>query len=79
MITTEVKGHTTSVRFPVLRVLKTSTSNNLQNGTIVLFTDDTMGMVVHSPANVPPLGFHADAWASECFEDFCGELTLKQE
>ena len=78
MITTEVKGHTTSVRFPVLRMFK-STIDNPRNGTIVLFTDDTTGMVVHSPANVPSLGFHADGWLTEQFEDFCGELTLKQE
>lgn len=79
MITTEVKGYTTSIRFPVLRVLKTSTTDNPQGSTIVLFTDDTTGTVVHNAPNDIPLGFHDNRWATECFEDFCGELTLKQE
>lgn len=79
MITTEVKGHTTSIRFPVLRVLKTSTTDNPQGSTIVLFTDDTTGTVVHSTPDGMPLGFHADGWTIDRFEDFCGELTLRQE
>ena len=78
MITTEIKGHTTSVRFPVLRVLKSSTTDKPQCSTIVLFTDDTTGTVVHSTPEGEPLGYHENAWAPEYFEDFCGELTLKQ-
>ena len=79
MITTEAKGHKTSARFPVLRVLKTSTTDNPQSSTIVLFTSDTVGTVVHSTPEGMPLGYHADNWAPGYFEDFCGELTLKQE
>ena len=79
MITTEAKGHKTSTRFPVLRVLKTSTTDNPQGSTIVLFTDDITGTVVHSTPNGMSLGYHGGHWAAECFEDFCGELTLKQE
>ena len=79
MITTEAKGYTTSARFPTLRVHKTSTSDNPRNGVIVLFTSDTVGTVVHTPAGVPPLGYHNSHWGAEYFEDFCGELTLKQE
>ena len=79
MITTEAKGHKTSIRFPVLRVLKTSTTDNPQGSTIVLFTDDTTGTVVHSTPDGPPLGYRDSHWATACFEDFCGELTLKQE
>ena len=79
MITTEVKGHTTTARFPVLRVLKSTTTDNAGSGTIVLFTDDTTGTVVHSVFGGIPLGFYADDWAAGNFEDFCGELTLKQE
>ena len=79
MIITEAKGHTTTTRFPVLRVLKTRTSDNPRNGVIVLFANEITGTVVHSPAGVPPLGFHADGWTIDRFEDFCGELTLKQE
>ena len=79
MITTEVKGHTTSVRFPVLRVLKTSTTDKPQGSTIVLFTNDTSGTVVHSTPEGMPLGYHNTYWTAERFEDFCGELTLKQK
>lgn len=79
MITTEVKGHTTTARFPVLRVPKSTTTDNAERGIIVLFTDDTTGTVVHSPTSIPILGFHADNWTAGNFEDFCGELTLKQE
>lgn len=79
MITTEAKGHTTTARFPVLRVLKGTTTDNPGRGTIVLFTSDTSGTVVHTPTGTPDLGFHADDWLTERFEDFCGELTLQQE
>lgn len=79
MITTEVKGHTTTARFPVLRVLKSTTTDNAGRGTIVLFTNDTTGTVVHSTPEGVPLGLHDNRWATGCFEDFCGELTLKQE
>ena len=79
MITTEVSGYTTSKRFPVLRVLKTSTTNNPLGSTIVLFTDDSSGTVVHSPPGDMPIGYHENHWVAEDFEDFCGELTLKQE
>ncbi len=79
MITTEVSGYTTSKRFPVLRVLKTSTTNNPLGSTIVLFTEDSSGTVVHSPPDGMPIGYHENHWAAEDFEDFCGELTLKQE
>ena len=79
MITTEVKGYKTSERFPMLRMLKSTTTDNPGRGTIVLFTDDTTGTVVHSIFGGMSLGFYADDWTAGNFEDFCGELTLKQE
>ena len=79
MITTEVKGYKTSEHFPMLRMLKSTTTDNPGRGTIVLFNDDTTGTVVHSTPEGMPLGFHADDWTAGNFEDFFGELTLKQE
>jgi hypothetical protein len=44
---------------------------------IVLFSERAMGIVVSDTSNKYCTGYHSNDWCTIAFEDFCGEIILK--
>jgi hypothetical protein len=57
------------VMYPRLRVDRV-------DGTIVLFWDETSGIVVGKTDGSQPVGRRSDRWVTDAFLDFDGSVTL---
>ncbi|MGK0446511.1 MAG: hypothetical protein ACJA2M_000280 [Polaribacter sp.] len=74
MITSKiVENKESSNEFPKLM-------RSVKNGLIVLFTSKSIGTVLSvSIGSMHKLGDFSEFWTSKCFEDFTGELILKNK
>ena len=51
-----------------------------ESGTVVLFTDYQVGVVVHEgEAGVDPVGYSCASWAMSSFAQFDGTITLRND
>ena len=59
--------------FPKLMVSKRNKT------TIALFCTPTEGTIIQAVFKQHPVGYHSFGFASECFEDFEGSITLSND
>ena len=50
-----------------------------ENITIVLFNQEEKGVVVSNKVGIYNIGDYYNNWAMNCFKDYNGEVTLKNE
>jgi hypothetical protein len=64
--------------FPKLMISRKLLDESDSDRLIVLFTAENVGVVVYS-GNYPdyPVGHQSTTWMTLCFEDFDGEVSLK--
>jgi hypothetical protein len=71
MINVEFNQNKKQKSFPKLMI-----SND---GQIVLFIIQSIGTVVYSNSNNCKVGYYSNAWNMDIYNDFDGEITLKNE
>jgi hypothetical protein len=70
MLTSSVSDARDVLPYPKLMITK--------EGTIVLFSDNISGTVlVTTRKSVQPIGYSSCSWATSCFSDFYGTVTLE--
>ena len=71
MITIRKKSGTPTTHFPKLMI------SNM--GTVVLFTEEDLGTVVHKGDGNMRVGEFSETWYADAFEDFKGIVELKNK
>lgn len=59
------------------KLMKRKIDENYNYNLVVLFTKEDVGTVVSSNNDLYNIGYHCPSWAMEVFEDYDGEVVLK--
>jgi hypothetical protein len=62
--------------YPVLKIIQSPSTDVLVQGTVVLFTREETGMVVHCPAGYYDVGHQSSDWSEDQFDTLRGTIEL---